>query len=252
MINRLSFRDFVCGLTDLILPGTCAVCGAELALRDRYVCAGCLADLPRTYFSGMYRNQLSDRFNALVQNHLVPDPVEERVVRQYSYATALFFYRAGYKEITRRLKYHADIGIGRYFASMLASEMLVSGIYSDVDAVIPVPLHWTRKWSRGYNQAEVIAKVLAERLDVPMMNDVLYRCRLTRTQTRLAVGDKVSNVAGAFGVRNPAGLSSLSHILLVDDVFTTGATLFACFLALRKQCGDTTRISMATLACVGY
>ena len=239
MINRLSFPDWASSLADMILPRTCAVCGRDLSIHERHLCVGCLADLPRTYFSCMSRNQLSDRFNALVEGPM------------YSYATALFFYRAGYKEITRRLKYHADLGIGRYFADMLAKEMAVPGIYSNVDAVIPVPLHWTRKWSRGYNQAEVIAQVLAEKLGAPVLKSVLYRCRRTRTQTRLSIGKKSANVAGAFKVKRGFCLSGFSHILIVDDVFTTGATLHSCFLALKPFCPEKTRISVATLACVG-
>ena len=233
----------------MILPRTCAVCGGGLSLRESHVCAGCLADLPRTYFSCMSRNQLSDRFNALVQGFPGTEPAGGPL---YSYATALFFYRAGYRDITRRLKYQADLGIGRYFADMLAKEMAVSGIYSDVDAVIPVPLHWTRRWSRGYNQAEVIAQVLADRLRAPVLEGVLYRCRRTRTQTRLSIGQKSANVAGAFRVKREFRLSGVYHILLVDDVFTTGATLHSCYLALKPYCLEKTRISVATLACAGY
>lgn len=246
MINRLSFLDWAFGLADMILPRTCAVCGGGLSLRERHVCVGCLADLPRTYFSCMSRNQLSDRFNALVQGFPGPEPAGG-----YSYATALFFYRVGYRDITRRLKYHADLGIGRYFADMLAKEMSVSGIYSNVDAVIPVPLHWTRRWSRGYNQAEVIAQVLADKMGAPVLKGVLYRCRRTRTQTKLSIGNKSANVAGAFKVKRGFRLSGVSHILLVDDVFTTGATLHSCYLAMKPYCLEKTRISVATLACVG-
>ena len=249
MINRISFLDWASGLADMILPRTCAVCGGGLSLRERHVCAGCLADLPRTYFSCMSRNQLSDRFNALVQVFPGPEPAGGPL---YSYATALFFYRAGYRNITRRLKYHADLGIGRYFAGMLAKEMAVSGIYSNVDAVIPVPLHWTRRWSRGYNQAKVIARVLADRLGAPVLEGVLYRCRRTRTQTRMTIGKKSANVAGAFMVKRGSRLSGVSHILLVDDVFTTGATLHSCYLALKPYCPEKTRISVAALACAGY
>ena len=249
MINRILLQDWALGLVDLILPRTCAVCGRDLSIHERHLCVGCLADLPRTYFSFMSRNQLSGRFNALVQEFPAPEPAEGPV---YSYATALFFYRAGYKDITRRLKYHADIGIGKYFAGMLAREMEASGIYSSVDAVIPVPLHWTRQWSRGYNQAEVIARVLADRFGIPVLEGVLYRRRRTRTQTRLSIGNKAANVSGAFKVRKRNDLSGFSHILIVDDVFTTGATLHSCYLALRPYCTGTTRLSVATLACVGY
>ncbi len=134
-------------LLDLILPRACAVCGRTLLMNERYLCPACLADLPRTYFSKMRRNQMADRFNDLVQRSL------DSGRPGYLYATALFFYRSstGYRDITRNLKYHSNLGIGHYFSQMLGSEMAESGLYSDVDTIIPVPLHWTRNWSRGYN-----------------------------------------------------------------------------------------------------
>lgn len=124
----------------------------------------------------------------------------DRRFEEYSYATALFFYRSqtGYRLITQRLKYHSDYAAGRYFASMLGREMASSPVYSDVDAVIPVPLHWTRLWSRGHNQAEIIAEVLAEYLKADLLTDILYRARHTRTQTKLSIEGKAHNVEGLF------------------------------------------------------
>ena len=133
----------------------------------------------------------------------------------------------------------------------LADEMIASGFYSDIDAVVPVPLHWTRRWSRGYNQAEVIGKVIASALGVPLRADILKRLRRTRTQTKLSIEGKTANVRGAFGVRKGSDINGLSHILLVDDVFTTGATLHSCLLALREEKSFPIKISVATLACVG-
>jgi len=197
----------------------------------------------------MPHNQLADRFNSLIQRD-----IESRgVFEEYSYASSLFFYRSqtGYRLITQRLKYHSDYAAGRYFASMLGREMASSPIYSDVDAVIPVPLHWTRLWSRGHNQAEIIAAVLAESLEADLRTDILYRVRRTRTQTKLSVEGKAHNVEGAFKVRRLKSALEYSHILLVDDVFTTGATLHSCHRALRTVFPPDVRISVATLACVG-
>lgn len=229
---------------DIILPRNCIVCGKELSLQENHVCTGCLADLPRTHFSQLRRNPMADRFNSL------PDMPGGY---GYAYATALFYYRAGtgYRNITRRLKYHSDIGAGRFFGRMLGREMAGSALFRDVDAVVPVPLHWTRRWSRGYNQADVIAKELAISLDAAILPKVLVRCRRTRTQTMLSVGNKALNVAGAFRMKDRTDLSVYSHVLLVDDVFTTGATLSECYKAIVASGRGPGRISVATLAFTG-
>ena len=249
MIGNVTFNDVLTALGDLVMPRECIVCGRPLAMREHHLCIGCLADLPRTYFSNMPHNQLADRFNALIQRDLDAGGIFE----EYSYATSLFFYRSqtGYRLITQRLKYHSDYAVGRYFASMLGREMAASPVFEDVDAVIPVPLHWTRLWSRGHNQAEIIAAVLSESLEAELRTDILYRVRRTRTQTKLSVESKSRNVESAFGVRRQKTPIEYSHILLVDDVFTTGATLHSCRKALRTVIPSQVRISVATLACVG-
>ena len=235
------------GLLDLIVPRTCVVCGRILSLREKHICIYCLGDLPRTYYSRMSRNPMADRFNGMIQRGL-----DAGIPRTpYAHATALFFYRSGYKDIPRSLKYHGNVRSGRYFAGLLADEIAASDLFSDVDTVIPVPLHWTRRWVRGYNQAEIIGKEVADRLGVSLRTDVLVRSRRTRTQTRLSVEAKATNVAGAFNVRKGVDLSGCRHILIVDDVFTTGATVCSCYFSIRAVTNPDQRISVATLACVG-
>ena len=134
---------------------------------------------------------------------------------------------------------------------MLAEEIVGSELYSDVDAVIPVPLHWTRRWSRGYNQAEVIGKEIAARMGVSLRTDVLVRRRRTRTQTKVSVEGRAANVTGAFKVRKGADLYGIRHALVVDDVFTTGATVYQCYRSLRSSFDPSVKISVATLACIG-
>ena len=186
------------------------------------------------------RNPMADKFNARIAG-------EE--YEPYAYAAALFYYAADsdYSRITQALKYHRDFGAGKFFARMLGKRLGESGLFDDVDLIVPVPLHWTRQWTRGYNQAEVIARELAATLSAP--------CRRTATQTRLGGEEKSANVAGAFRTtKKAASLASgngIRHILLVDDVFTSGATLGECHKALRGIFEPSTRISAVTLAYAG-
>ena len=138
---------------------------------------------------------------------------------------------------------------------MLGKRLASSEAFQDVDMVIPVPLHWTRKWKRGYNQAEVIASAVAESLGAPMRTDILKRCKRTSTQTKVEVEEKRKNVSDAFAAVIPSSADispdEVRHLLIVDDVFTTGSTLFACFVALRSIFPPSVRISVATLGFVG-
>ena len=220
-------------------------------------------------------------------------------------AAALFFYRhgSGYDQITQALKYGRNFAAGRHFAAMLGQRLRDSPLFSDVDLVVPVPLHWTRRVRRGYNQAEVIARAVARELSagrggeprdpgcshrtpsqpgalpparVAFAPRLLRRVRRTRTQTRMTISEKSLNVSGAFAVRSVHTLTDsgggmckkglkrtyprlfsggyardVHHILLVDDVFTTGSTLTACHDALREVFGPDVRISLATLSFAG-
>lgn len=190
----------------------------------------------------------------------------------YAFAAALFFYSSAsdYRHIPWHLKYEGGLAAGRHFARMLGERLAASSQFTDVDVVVPVPLHWTRQWRRGYNQAEVIARELAAVLGAELRTDILRRVRRTRSQVRLSVPEKAANVRGAFALRRSFALhypsllqrSSLApsaptqltpqvrHILLVDDTFTTGSTLNSCRVVLRQAFPLPTRISVATLAFV--
>lgn len=174
---------------------------------------------------------------------------------RYVFAAALFYYRseAGYSAITKALKYHADFGMGRHFATELGRKLASSEAFRDVTAVVPVPLHPWRRWRRGYNQAAVIARCVAAELGVPVRKSLLRRRRYTRTQTRLTREQKERNVAGAFAptrrARKHPPVGEGAHLLLIDDVYTTGATLRACYRVLHALF-PSARISIATLAVV--
>lgn len=232
---------------DILAPRTCIVCEDRLNLDEERLCLHCLAGLPLTYFWSRHHNIMADRFNEMVQKRCCDsDSWEER----YIYATALFFYSedTSYRNILLGLKYHGDTWLGIFFGRMLGKRMASCSWFCDVDAIVPVPLHWRRRWTRGYNQAEIIARGIAEELGIPVQTGILHRKKHTMTQTRLSVEDKEKNVSDAF---EAVSRKDIRHVLLVDDVFTTGSTLMACFVALRFVFQPGVRISIATLGFVG-
>jgi len=247
-INWLDFGlNYLKAAADLLLPRRCIVCKNKLLLHEKHICMHCLADMPLTYFWNRSHNPMSDKFNLAIQNSL-----EKKGKEKYAYACALFYYDNDgiYRHIPYQIKYQGNIQAGKFFGKMLGRRMAAEALWQDVDCVVPVPLHWKRKWKRGYNQAEIIAGEIALALHAEADTGILRRKRNTMTQTRLDVKDKEENVKDAFEA--VAEGKDFRHILLVDDIFTTGATLHACFQALRTHFGTETRISVATLGFVGH
>ena len=246
---------------DLLIPRECAVCGRRLLEGERHLCIFCEADLPLTYFWNWHTNPMSDRLNALIQRDMVKEledgvPLPERMGR--ARAAALFYYmsEAGYKRIPQKVKYWGDRPAGRFYGRMLGRFIALSGHFGDIDTVVPVPLHWTRKWKRGYNQAEVIAAGIAAEIGAELRTDILLRARRTGTQTKLHDSEKVRNVSGAFRIRERylheerPKYGRERHFLIVDDVFTTGATIASCCASLFGQFGNSISVSAATLGFV--
>ncbi len=270
---KMELKRYLRAAGDMILPRSCVVCGCRLNLEERYLCLGCLIDMPLTRFWERGHNPMSDKFNERIQERLGGKAAERESIEyeRYAYAAALFTYHseAGYRQIPYQVKYHGDMAMGEHFGRMLGRKLANaetwrtagdgskasdegSSIWTDMDMVIPVPLHWARLRKRGYNQAEVIARGVAEAMDIPLRTDILVRRRRTRTQTKLEIQEKMRNVDGAFGVAEEAALifrdgGQVRHILLVDDVFTTGSTLESCHNALRSVFPPKVRISAVTL-----
>lgn len=207
-------------LGDMVWPRKCGVCGDFLETDERYVCAECLADMPLTYFWSWRENPA------------------ERMLWGRTYlqgVVSLFYYSYDndYKELLHEIKYGGNLRMGRWLGGMLGRYMRDGYPYPDM--VMPVPLHWRRKWKRGYNQAEVIARGLAEGMGGrPVETGLLRRSQYAASQTQMHVGNKWENVSAAFSLNPKANLEAFRgrHILLVDDVLTTGATAEACWDAL--------------------
>ncbi len=204
-----------------------------------YLCGDCLEDMPLTYYWDWPEN-----------------PAEKKLwVRTYLHRVIpLFFYtrESRYISLIHKIKYQGKTRLGHHMGRMLGEKLKEA--LGDVDYIVPVPLHPLRKWRRGYNQAEVIARGVAEAMfglsdaSDRVLTDVLKRVRYTRTQTRRKMNDKWSNVADAFRVRTTNNLSG-KHILIIDDVLTTGSTAESAYTAITKVYNDC-KVSFATLGYV--
>lgn len=252
-------------IADLVAPRECAVCGRTLRLSENCICIYCSADFPYTRYWKYSHNAMADRFNHLIAEHTVAcaEPQERE---RYSFAAALYFYGvdAGVNRISQALKYEGNFHIGGFFSTILGKKLMQSVDYKDVSLVVPIPLHWLRKLRRGYNQADIIGRNIAKVLDVRFCPNLLYRNRKTRSQTTLSGEDRRKNLNNAFSVNKSvfrkevlASIKNNCHILIVDDVFTTGATAFSAYIALRDFLTENgiplsrSRISIATLGFVG-
>jgi ComF family protein len=199
---------------------------------ERIICLSCNYNLPRTNF------------------HLVPDnPVAVifwgRV--QIEHATAFYFFNKAsrYRHLIHELKYKGRKDIGIELGRILGYEITASSGFTHIDLVIPIPLHKKKLKKRGFNQSECIARGISEAMNKPLDTSSVIRTVYSATQTRRTRYDRWLNVEGIFKVTDHVFLSG-KHILLVDDVVTTGATLEACATEILKVEG--TKVSVAVLA----
>ena len=204
------FQDFLF----LIFPAHCEACGNVLFKNEEVVCIKCLYELPRTKFSFDKDNPILNLFAGRL-------PLTS--------ATALYSFQkdSKFRKLLHHLKYKNKPEIGILLGKELASEMKLSNNFNDIDFIIPVPLHPKRKKWRGYNQSEEIAKGISAVLNIPVAADNFIRNVETETQTKKTKDERWQNVSGKFKIVDEK-LFENKHLLLVDDVLTTGATLEAC------------------------
>lgn len=216
----------------LFYPRLCAGCQTSLVRGEELICLGCLLDLPKTGFEKVADNPVSQLFWGRVDIQL---------------ATALCSFDKGglMQHLMHRLKYKGSRETGEMLGKVLGHDLKRIAAWNDIDVLVPVPLHPGRERERGYNQSTEIGRGLAGALEKPMVCGNLVRNHYSETQTRKGKYERWENVRELFGVKESQTLEG-KHILLVDDVVTTGATLEACAKVLLKVPG--VRVSIATLA----
>lgn len=218
-------------LLHLAFPHVCEGCGTDTLHPDHYLCVHCLDALPKTFYAGHDDNPVEQLFWGRL-------PIEQAAAHFY------FTKESTMQHLVHQFKYYGHQELGRYLGRLMAYDLIVSHRFSDIDALVPLPLHPLKERKRGFNQATVLCKGMAEVLDKPVLKDVVVRSEFTETQTRKSRVERWQNMQGKFQLVNTAAAEG-KHLLLVDDVVTTGATLEACGNVLLQVPG--LRLSLATL-----
>jgi len=220
-------------LLDLFFPRVCTVCHTPLVEGEDLMCLGCLMELPRVEFDDYRDNELADRLASLRA------PIEK--------AASLYYHMSGAPHVSliHDAKYNRRPIVGRKLARMHAGQLATAGFFDDIDVLMPVPLHFTKLWMRGYNQSNEIARGLSDVTGLPI-GDNLTASRPHSTQTRKNASQRSTNSIGTFRVTNPEQLDSL-HILVVDDVITTGSNKLSALETIHTS-APTVRLSVYSLA----
>lgn len=228
----LSTISEICGsFLDLLYPNICVCCSTGLMRGERYICSHCLYELPVTCFYKEHDNPVEQIFwgRAVVEH-----------------ATACFFFRKGnnVQKLIHQVKYQGQKEMGQVLGQYMGQQ-IVGSHFDEAEIIVPVPLHPQKFRKRGYNQSEWIARGVAGAMHKKIDAQTLVRHVKANSQTRKKRFDRWENVNMGFGLTNPDVFAG-KHILLIDDVITTGATLEACIHAVKHAPG--TKVSIATLA----
>ncbi len=222
------FHDFL----NLFYPRICHICDKILINNELVICTNCRHELPVTNFPPDNDNPVKKVFYG-------------RVKLEYASSLLLFQKKGNVQKLMHQLKYRGHREISKFLGQWMGATLAEASLLSKVDAVIPVPLHKKKLRSRGFNQVEDFGKEIASSLDVPYMDNVLLKRSFTTTQTFKARLSRWGNIEETFVLANP-DLIHNKHVLLVDDIITTGATLEACAGVLKTAGG--VKISIASMA----
>lgn len=216
----------------LFFPHVCEACGAELLGNERILCISCWKDLPETNFHLQVNNPMEQKFYGRIP---------------FEYGTAMYYFNkdSRIQEALHALKYRGNTEVGEELGRRFARELESCTWIKDIDVIMPVPLSVQKKKKRGYNQSEFIAKGMVDVLQVDLDTQSLVRTKNTETQTHKTRAERLQNMQHAFEVVNPDAIKH-KHILILDDVITTGATMESCALTLLALPG--VKVSVASLA----
>lgn len=216
--------EFAVRFINLISPKQCTICGCRLAIGEEVICSTCNIHLPRTHFS----DKPCDNIMARMFWGQIP-------IRR---AMALFYYEP-HSEVSRivySMKYHNHPETGEFMGRMLAEEIREQGFFNDIDLIIPIPLTKKRQRIRGYNQSREIARGVSDIMKIPVVTNAVVRKSFKSSQTQMDRWQRLENVKDVFRLKNGSALKG-KHILIIDDVVTTGATIISCSREIMK-CGD--------------
>ncbi|MFI5137835.1 MAG: ComF family protein [Sphingobacteriales bacterium] len=227
-VKNTYLADFV----SLLFPELCAACRESLVANEHLICTGCLFNLPFTNFHLQADNIVAQQFWGKL-------PLEG--------AYALLYFTKGGKtqNLMHQFKYKGMRQIGNLLGNIAGEQLTKNEIFKTADLIVPVPLHKKRMIQRGYNQSACFAEGLSEKINAAVEDNNLVREVATETQTHKSRFARFENMKEVFNVKHPEKLAN-KHILLVDDVITTGSTLEACGAELLKIPG--LRLSIATIA----
>lgn len=221
---------WISDLIDLIFPRHCYVCGEILSRQEEDLCLNCLYKLPK-----------------IEQIHL--DEIEKIFWGKFEItsATSYIYYRkeSPYNKLLHKMKYDNHPEVGYRLAKMAAESLVKESFFDEIDAIVPLPLSKKKKRERGYNQCDYIADGLSQISGKPIIKDCVIRTKANESQTHKNRDERWKNVEGIFSLAKPE-LVEGKHILLIDDILTTGATLTNCAIAIQQSCNC--KISIFTLA----
>lgn len=221
-------------LIDLVYPKSCVVCQNELSVSEKNCCHFCLEDLPYTYFE-KYRepSDLDKLFWGRAKVHS-------------TFSLLYFEKEKGSQALLHSIKYKHNKSLGVEMGRLIGEKLIGSTILQGVDALVPVPIHHRKKFTRGYNQSEILSQGLSEKTGIRIVNDFVAKSTHTGSQTKRGRFLRWDNVATQFLVSGSLP-SGINHIAIVDDVITTGATIEALIAVIQKNYPDI-RISVVSLA----